>query len=78
MPFNPSEARWQAQQARCLAEACATAAERLEAACDGAPRTIVEVTRMLRLNADELADRARKVAHRVQSELHDDDQDDAA
>lgn len=77
MPFNPSEARWQAQQARCLAEACATAAERLEAACDGAPHPIVEITRLLRLCADELADRARRVSHRVLSELHD-DQDDAA
>ena len=70
---NPAEARWQAQQVRVLAEACATAAERLEAACDGAPRTIVEVTRMLRLCADELADRARRVSHRVLSELHDDE-----
>lgn len=73
---NPAEARWQAQQARVLAEACATAAERLETACSGAPSTIVEVTRLLRLCADELADRARRVSHRVLSELHDDDQED--
>jgi hypothetical protein len=66
---NRENALWTARQLRCLAEATGREADRLLRHADGAAPGLLDGVRMLQMAADELAERSRRVQHRLEAEL---------